>query len=285
MIDSQAEHPFACEAAKDPLRPRWSLVVTANNDRVLRNTLLASPAITPECQVIVERGFSCAGKAYNAGLDKALNDVVVFAHQDVYLPADWLTCLSTAIKQVEFADPNWGVLGPFGVTRSKPAELRGHCYSTGLKGILGASFTSPIAARSLDEFVLVVRRSSGLRFDEQLPGFHLYGTDICLLAESRQLGCYIIPAFCLHNANGVTHFPREFWRAWFYLRRKWWQYLPVTTCCTTITKWCTSVARRLAQELKQFFAPPMAGTRCEDTDSLRALVSRINPPVASLKLR
>jgi len=131
----------------------------------------------------------------------------------------------------------------------------------------------------------VVRRSSGLRFDEQLPGFHLYGTDICLQAESRQLGCYIIPAFCLHNANGVTRFPREFWRAWFYLRRKWWQYLPVKTCCTTITKWCTPVAWRLAKELKQSFAPPTAGARCEDTDSLRALMSLIDPQIASLKPR
>ena len=126
------------------------------------------------------------------------------------------------------------MLGVVGISREK--EVAGHCYSTGLRSVVGQAFAEPIEAESLDEVVLVMRRSSGLRFDEQLPGFHFYGTSICLEAEARDMKSYIVPAFCVHNSNGVTHFPPDFWRAYFYLRREWWTRLPVRTTCTTITK-------------------------------------------------
>ncbi|HEY6272832.1 MAG TPA: hypothetical protein VIX19_12690 [Terriglobales bacterium] len=260
----------ACEHERAPLpsRWRWSLVVAVNNDSVLSNTLLASPVIGERCQVIAKRGFPCAGQAYNSGLADAQHDVVVFAHQDVYLPQDWLTNLECALAQLSIDDPNWGVLGAFGVTKKHPVELLGYCYSTGLKRVLGAPFAKPILARSLDEMVLVVRRSSRLAFDERLPGFHLYGTDICLEAEARGISSYVVSAFCIHNANGIRYLPADFWRAYFYLRRKRWRALPVTTCCTTITKWCLPVAQRVAVELTHRLRRPDVGVRCDEMSAL-----------------
>lgn len=252
---------------EDPLS-NWSLVVAANSESVLHNTLLASPALGSECQIIVERGFLSAGKAYNAGLKRARNDIVVFAHQDVYLPEAWKAGLSSAIQQLARIEPAWAVLGSFGVTSGTPPRLKGYCYSTGLGRILGEPFSAPVSARTLDELVLVVRRSSGLTFDEQLPGFHLYGTDICLAAKARGLGSYIVPAFCIHNSNGIRRLPSEFWQGYFYLRHKWWNVLPVTTCCTTITKACLPVARRVFEERMRHRAPQSLGTRCADVASL-----------------
>ncbi len=256
----------------------WSLVVAVNNERVLQQTLLASPVIDGRCQVIMKRGFPCAGKAYNAGIAEARHDIMVFAHQDVYLPDDWITNLERALTQLESQDPNWAVLGVFGATKGHAAELRGYCYSTGLRAFLGAPFPKPIAAQSLDELALVVRRSSGLRFDEDLPGFHLYGADICLQAEARAIGSYIVSAFCIHNANGIRYLPMDFWRAYFYLRRKWWPVLPVTTCCTTLTKWCVPVATRLAVELKHRLRPVQVGTRCDDVKMLYHHIMRSQQP-------
>jgi GT2 family glycosyltransferase len=252
----------------------WSLIVAVNNERVLQQTLLASPAIDETCQVITKQGYSCAGKAYNAGIEEARHDLLVFAHQDVYLPHNWISNLECALTQLASDDPNWAVLGAFGVAKGHAAELRGYCYSTGLRRVLGAPFPKPIAAQSLDELVLVVRRSSGLRFDEDLPGFHLYGTDVCLQAERQGMGSYIVSAFCIHNANGIRYLPADFWRAYFYLRRKWWEALPVTTCCTTLTKWCVPVAHRLALELKRRLRPVQVGTRCDDVDRLYQLISQ-----------
>src|SRR5208282_6598489 len=75
----------------------WSLIAAVNNESVFRGTLLASPAIDSKCQVIAKRGFTSAGRAYNAALAEASNEIVVFAHQDVYLPQNWRRNLDHAL--------------------------------------------------------------------------------------------------------------------------------------------------------------------------------------------
>lgn len=238
-------------------------MVACNNEIVLRNTLLSSPAIDASCQVVVERDSSCAARAYNRGIEKAKADVVVFAHQDVYLPSGWIQNVFQSIERVERAGYTWGVLGVFGVPNESPSLPGGFCYSTGLQKLLGAPFVAPMPARTLDELVLIVRRSSGLRFDVQLPGFHLYGTDICLQATTAGLKNFIVPAFCIHNTNGISQLPASFWQAYFYLRRKWKKDLPVATCCTKITKLGWPVARRVLSEWKDTILKRQVGRRLD----------------------
>jgi hypothetical protein len=253
----------------------WTLVAAVNNDKVLTQTLLASPAIDGHCQIVLKRGFPSAGQAYNAGLAEANNEVVVFAHQDVYLPSSWLGKVETALSVVESNDPNWGVLGVFGVSKSDNCSKQGHCYSTGLQRILGAPLERPIETRSLDELVLIVRRSSRLSFDEALPGFHLYGTDICLSAESHRMRSYIISAFCVHNSNGIEYLPMEFWRAQVYLQRKWKERLPIETCCTTIKAgWLPTVWPIARAAADRVCGLRKVGRRCVDVQQLYSSLVR-----------
>jgi glycosyltransferase involved in cell wall biosynthesis len=243
----------------------WSLIVAVNNEAVLRTTLLASPDIDSHCQLIRKSGFDSAGSAYNSGLSEATSEVVVFAHQDVYLPKGWKANLSRALQALETTDPNWGVLGVFGVSRGSTTEMRGHCYSTGLNRVLGEPFDNPIEANVLDELLLVLRRSSGLRFDDRLPNFHLYGADICLRARADGMKCYIIPAFCIHNSNGVRYLPLDYWRSYAYMRRKWWSILPVNTCCSTISKSFLPLAAQVTSDVRQCLGSKrVVGTRCDD---------------------
>jgi GT2 family glycosyltransferase len=65
----------------------------------------------------------------------------------------------------------------------------------------------------------------------------MYGTDICMEAARRGRKSYAIPAFCIHNTNGYSMLPWEFWRGYLYMRRKWRQQLPVLTPCAEITRW------------------------------------------------
>ena len=213
----------------------WSLAVASNDETVLAQTLLSSPAVDGRCDLITMRGFRAAGEAYNSAIDEAKHDIVVFAHQDVYLPETWAGDLKRALDYLAEHDPQWGVLGVFGVVQ-KSDRRAGYCYSTGLRKILGKPFAAPIPAESLDELVLIVRKSSGLRYDERLCGFHLYGTDICLEARRLGLSSYIIPAFCIHNSIGIRYLSKGFWRSYLYLRNKWRAELPVVTCCTRITR-------------------------------------------------
>lgn len=267
-------------AGRQAAAREWSLVVAVNDDRVLQRTLLASPAIDVRCQLILKRGFASAGQAYNAGLAEAKNEIVVFAHQDVYLPAPWMRRVAAALDFLGDSSPRWGVCGVFGLTREEPASPRGYCYSTGLQQILGAPFSPPLTAVSLDEVVLIVRRSSGLHFDEELPGFHLYGTDLCMQAAMKNMNNYILSAFCIHNANGIVQMPRSFWSAWLYLRTKWWKYLPLETCCTTVSRSYLPVLRRVAVGYRDSLKGRTAGRRTSEVEALYQHLLEMDPRIA-----
>jgi hypothetical protein len=88
-----------------------------------------------------------------------------------------------------------------------------------------------------------IRKSSNLRFDERLPGYHMYGTDICLEARRRGMKSYVIPAFCIHNTNGYRMLPLQFWRSYLFMRKKWRSELPIATSCTEITFGCWPMIR------------------------------------------
>jgi hypothetical protein len=244
----------------------WSLIVAVKDKVVLKNTLLRSPAIDSRCQVITKLDYSSAAKAYNDGTSEANNETLVFVHTDVYLPEGWLNALARSLNILARIDPHWGVLGVCGI--SKTGDMAGHVYSTGSRTMFGEPFEGLVEAISLDELLLVTRRSASLRFDEHLPGFHLYGTDICQEASRRGMKSYIMSAFCIHNSNGVRSLPFSFWRAYFYLRRKWWSELPVRTCCTELTKGYWLFIRSLRTHIRQLILPTKVGTRCSDPEKL-----------------
>lgn len=211
---------------------RWSLVAAVNDEHVLQTSLLRSPDLSEALDVVLKRGFASAGEAYNAGLCDCRGDIVVFAHQDVYFPPGWIHQLERQIEHVERVGKDWGVIGVCGTDLN--GSLRGYLYSTGLKGIYGEPLGQPVAASSIDEMVIVIRRNSGLSFDSSLPGFHLYGTDICLQARRLSMSNFVISALCVHNSNGLKTLPWAFWRSYWSLRSKWRLYLPIVTTCTTI---------------------------------------------------
>lgn len=215
---------------------KWSVISATNNEQVLKSCLLSSPEIGSAAEVILQRGFSSAASAYNAGIEKAKTDILVFPHQDVYLPQGWVAAVENAVAAVSTRDRRWAVLGIWGVERS--GEGVGNLYCAGLGQRLGEAFAAPKEVRSLDEVLLIVRKSSGIRFDESLPGFHMYGTDICQEANRQGMKSYAISAFCIHNTNGYKLLPWGFWKCYLMMRRKWKSELPITTSCAKITRGC-----------------------------------------------
>jgi len=219
----------------------WSVISAVNNEAVLGRCLLSSQDISSAREVILQRGYASAAAAYNAGIEKAKGEILVFIHQDVYLPEGWATDLENAVRLVSEADPNWGVLGVWGVTAA--GGHAGFIYDGGWRRILGHPFDGGQEVESLDEVVLILRKSSGLSFDPQLRGFHMYGADICLEARRQGRKCYAIAAFCIHNTNQYGMLPWQFWKGYLQLRRKWKAQLPMRTTCTEITRWCWPMMR------------------------------------------
>jgi len=242
----------------------WSLIVASNSDDVLRNNLLGSDEVNTAKEILIERDEASAAYAYNSGIDKTTGNIMVFAHQDVFLPPEWSKKMLLAVAELTAYDPNWGAAGLYGITET--GEGAGFVYSTGLMRFVGEAFHAPIRVRSIDEMVIIMRRSSGLKFDENLPGFHLYGTDICMEAESLGMQNYVLPCFALHNSVGIMYLPWSFWKAYFFLRNKWKMRLPIITPCTTITYGSMPILRHFAEVL-------LAAVRKK-----KKLGSRVNDP-------
>src|SRR5687767_5784497 len=94
---------------------KWALVTATNNDLLLQSCLAASPCVERAQEFHVMRGFESAGKAYNQAIRQSNAPIVVFAHQDIYLPNDWDDQVASAIEKISQVDPNWGVLGVYGI--------------------------------------------------------------------------------------------------------------------------------------------------------------------------
>jgi hypothetical protein len=211
-----------------------TFVVALNNKTVLENNFLASPCLSgPHShQILIQEGFSSATKAYNDAIDRSVNDLIVFAHQDILFPESWLLDLQRALDSLHGTDPQWGVLGCYGETLHDNG--RGYIYSGGL-GIMGKPLERPAPVQTLDEIVLILRRSSGLRFDEHLPNFHFYGADICMAAAARAMKSYAISAFCIHNTQQTFYLPKEFYESYKHVKHRWKDSLPIRTTCVRMT--------------------------------------------------
>lgn len=224
-----------------------TFAVAVNNREVLKNNFLASPILRGpgNHEVLAQEGFSSAAKAYNDAIDRSNNDLIVFVHQDVFLPESWLRQVTLALDWLQRADLRWGVVGPYG----KTADGRGwgHVYSSG-RGVIGEPVERPAPIQTLDEIVLILRKSSGLRFDEHLPHFHLYGADICLAAAKKGMRSYAISAYCIHNTQQNLVLPKEFYECCAHFKRTWKDSLPIQTTCIKLTRFNLPLFRRRIQE-------------------------------------
>ena len=216
--------------------PDVTFVVNKSGDpSVFEKNFAASPGLhgIPQDRIIVQEGFSSASLGYNDAIERAKTDLIVFAHQDVYFPRDWLADLNRSLKILDELDPDWGVLGGWGINRQEVGV--GFVHSVGL-GVLGQPFEHPAEVDTLDEFILILRKSSGLRFDPTLPHFHFYGMDICMSARKNRQRCYVISALSVHNTS-YGYLSPEFFSCYWHVKKRWKAVLPVRTSCIRVTRW------------------------------------------------
>jgi hypothetical protein len=153
----------------------------------------------------------------------------VICHQDVVLPNNWVEKLEHQISIIN--DKQFGVLGTFGVDMDY--QYVGNIKDPHNNPKLG---NLPCQAMTLDEHCLVIRKSSGLNFNEKLPGFHFYGADICLRAAMAGMKNYVIDARLEHLSGGKVD--KAFSVCAEEFRRQWQSRSPyriVKTTCGLLT--------------------------------------------------
>ena len=79
---------------------RYSIVCASVNEETLQSCLLASPDIDKH-QVIVKRGYRSVCKAYNIATIECTEDLIIYVHEDVYLPEGFFNQLTESLKGLE----------------------------------------------------------------------------------------------------------------------------------------------------------------------------------------
>ena len=210
-----------------------SVVAAVNDECIFEKNLKASNILSnPDVKLFKQLGFSSASLAYNEGLKNSSCEIVIFAHQDVYFPTGWMDQLASNISFLNQSDPEWAVIGVYGVKPS--GEHVGQAWSSGLNKLLGKPFNQPELVDSIDELVIILNVNSGLSFDDKLPGFHLYATDIVQSANEVGKKAYVINAPVIHNSNSVLFLDANYYKAYSYLKHKWNKRLPIQNCILTI---------------------------------------------------
>lgn len=204
---------------------------------ILKRDLLRSPAISEsEVRLSVLWNQKSASIAFDQSIKNATERYLVFTHCDVYFPTQWFKRLEWELDRLSHMDPNWAVAGISAITSS--GEIVGRIWDASLdpltQGVYGKALTMPVPIVSTDEMAFVVRRSSGISFDTELPNFHLYATDIILTAERQGLRSYGLDMPLIHNAKAQLLIGRDYVELYKYMARKWRDRLPVPTTCGTV---------------------------------------------------
>lgn len=204
---------------------RFSIVCATNNIAVLEQNLLASPGIRDhDIHLQVNQTNVC--QAYNTAAAQALENIILFVHQDVFLPEGFFPQLEHSLQLLSTVQ--WGVLG---VAGRKGIEYRGNVLDRG--AFWGSTDNLPIEVDTLDELILIMRKGQFL-FDVNIPSYHLFGSDVCLQAKRKGLLNFAIPAFCHHNSQQDWQVPKSMDESAAYIRQKWKTELPIYSTCMDI---------------------------------------------------
>ncbi len=213
----------------------FDVVCASHNDTILNANLARSPMFqNGSVKLHLERGAPSAGVAYNAAIDATTAPYIVFAHHDVYFPKGWETQLAARIAELDAHDPNWALFGSFGVGLDH--SHIGPVWSSSIGLIVGRVPVTPTEVQSFDEMVIILRRASGIRFDANLPGWHMYGTDIVTTARAKGLHAYAGALPTIHNDRYHEALKEDFVECYQYMRSKWRDRLPLRTPIIKISR-------------------------------------------------
>lgn len=202
--------PFA-EAAETRLADggvRYSictLVTRAADYQRMARSFQAGGFAAPDCEYLYLDNSSGnrfdAFAGCNLFLAAARGDYVILCHQDVELLEDGRARLDEALDELSRRDPAWGLAGNAGGVRPGRLALR-ISDPHGENTAVGGPF--PVRAASLDENFIVVRRRANLGLSRDLAGFHLYGTDLCLVADMLGWRAYVVDFHLRHHSPGTA---------------------------------------------------------------------------------
>lgn len=207
--------------------------------------------------------FNSAYKALNSGSDVASGNILIYCHDDIIIPNDWLTRIKNKVNELDSSYSPLGVIGPAGISMREEGvyyllDNRGEKIPTyvidqqnnynHLKAI------DKMEVQTLDELCLITLRKNNLRFDDNLlHGWHFYGANLCLKAIQKGLHNWAIDCYCHHRSDGNKN---------LNTMEKWTEYetnakeFNAWTKTIGINKWRTTTAKSFNNTVSLFPKKP-----------------------------
>lgn len=170
-----------------------------------------------------------AYRAINRFLREAQGRYIIICHQDILIDHDQEPELNNKIEELNKLDLKWGIAGNAGAK-----DLYNISMVITEQGRLMRKGTFPTRVISLDENFLLIRAEANLAVSTDLSGFHLYGTDICLIADCMGWNSYVIDFNISHKSSGRMN--SSFYEISGQLQKKYQRFFRGRYIKTTITR-------------------------------------------------
>jgi GT2 family glycosyltransferase len=180
-----------------PKKIKHSILVCATKEDQMQRLKDSIKSKVPYEMVFVNNraNYMSSAEALNVLMEVAQGELLFLSHQDVTFEEDEL--FVTVEKRIKELGGSFGVLGIAGVKYSSYQVISGVNFSDKKYDF------NYVDMQTVDEFLMIVRKSSGLTFDEvTFNHFHFYGADICCLAMTKSLRNYLIKVKCTHHSGG-----------------------------------------------------------------------------------
>jgi len=134
----------------------------------------------------------------NQFLNLAKGQYIIQCHQDILLNFDNIDILKQRIKELDELDSNWAILANAGYGDFNTKAIR----LTDPWGEDQNTQNLPCKVKSVDENFILVKNNANLALSKNIGGFHLYGTDLCTIADILGYSSYVVDFHLLHKSGG-----------------------------------------------------------------------------------
>jgi hypothetical protein len=201
---NERQYPSFTVPDLEPIRQISFVCVRFSNE--FTHNLASSECITwPQNELIVVDNtqnlyFPNLGAALNSGIDRAQHDLVALIHEDVLLQDGWQQRFEQSLEELEERHPDWGLLGSVGWKNLDQTNVVGH-WSDPNRPVPLNTFTNENydQVARLDEQLLILKKSLGVKPDPQLPSIHEIGLDLALELRKKCLKTFVLNAPTIHK--------------------------------------------------------------------------------------
>jgi hypothetical protein len=175
-------------------------IVNKHDEYLVMKESFEARGFDDQCEYIIadntkENQFH-AYEAIGRFIRQSKGKYIILVHQDVRC-IDHKKELLNCLDSLDQLDDKWAICGNAGGMGHHQTVL--HIYNDNRN----IKYTHlPAKVTSLDENFLVIKASTNMTVSPDLGGFHLYGTDLCIIADFLGYTCYVIPFLVQHLSVG-----------------------------------------------------------------------------------